>query len=70
MTLEPHALGAEDARAARDAGVTKEALVDAARVAFAFNLIDRLADAFEFEVPSAERVAKTAPKMLKMGYRI
>ena len=42
MTLEPSAL---DASRALDAGVSKEALRDAAYVCAAFNLITRYADA-------------------------
>jgi hypothetical protein len=36
----------------------------------AFNIIDRLADAFDFEIPSQERMQKTAKFLLRMGYRV
>ena len=70
MTLEPHVLDAEDAKRAKEAGVTKEALIEAAQIAFNFNLIDRLADAFDFAVPPSEGFSKMVPMMLKKGYRI
>ncbi|TDI35720.1 MAG: hypothetical protein E2P02_27365 [Acidobacteria bacterium] len=70
MTLEPHVLDAEDASRAKEAGVTKEALIEAAQVAFNFNLIDRLADSFEFAVPLSEGFSKMVPILLKKGYRI
>jgi hypothetical protein len=34
-----------------------------------FNLIDRIADAFKFHVPPQAFFARTAPMLLKRGYR-
>lgn len=68
MTTRPNALTASDAEAAFAAGVTKEALEEAALVAFCFNLIDRVADALEFEVPSPEEFDSAADFLLKHGY--
>jgi hypothetical protein len=52
------------------AGVSKEAAADAVNVALAFNLIARLADSFDFEVPPPESFARAAPMMIKNGYRL
>ena len=56
-------------RAALAAGVSREQIADALAVCFAFNAIDRLADAFGFAVPEPE-VFKTGAKFLLLrGYR-
>ena len=70
MTLRPEELSAEDARRLRDVGLSDAAVEDAIGVAFAFNLIDRLADSFAFEVPSADFFTRAAPMMIKRGYKI
>lgn len=70
MTLRPDELSGDDARKARAAGLSDMAIEEAARIAFAFNLIDRLADSFVFEVPSPAAFAKGAPGMLKRGYNM
>jgi hypothetical protein len=36
----------------------------------AFNIIDRLADAFGFEIPSEEHMRKCAKFLLRIGYRV
>jgi alkylhydroperoxidase family enzyme len=55
MTLRPAELGPADAAAVRRAGVPDEALRDAIYVAWAFNLITRLADTVRAE-PLSERM--------------
>jgi hypothetical protein len=67
-----HALTADDIRAALAAGVTRPQLRDAFAVCFAFNVIDRLADTFEFHVPSGPGAFQLSTKILlsKRGYRI
>ena len=70
MTLRPEELSAEDARRLQEVGVSDAAIEDAVGVAFAFNVIDRLADSFAFEVPPADVFAKRAPMMLKRGYKM
>jgi hypothetical protein len=42
--------------------------VDAIHVAALFNMIDRLADALGWEVPSDEAFSARAPAMLDSGY--
>ncbi|MDJ0840354.1 MAG: hypothetical protein QNK37_27840 [Acidobacteriota bacterium] len=70
-TLRPGDLSAEDAGRLREAGLSDAAVEDALGVTFVFNLIDRLADAFGFEVPPDEFFAKkTAPLLVKLGYQI
>jgi alkylhydroperoxidase family enzyme len=56
MTLRPGELGRADAQAVRAAGVPDEALRDAIYVAWAFNLISRLADTIRAQ-PLSERMS-------------
>jgi hypothetical protein len=68
QTLHPDELTAGDAEAAYAAGVSREALRDAARVTALFNMIVRLADAFGWAVPEWDRLIERAPAMLEGGY--
>ena len=68
QTLRPEELTAADAEAAYAAGVSKQALRDAARVSALFNMIVRLADSFGWDVPTWERLLQRAPAMLDGGY--
>ena len=54
----------------RAAGVSDEALRDAALVCSLFSMIVRLADALGWDVPSRERLAARAPAMLEGGYAL
>ena len=68
QTLRPEELDPADADAVRAAGVSGQALRDAALVCGLFNMIVRLADSFGWDVPSSERLAQRAPAMLEGGY--
>ena len=70
QTMRPDELGPGDADAVRAAGVSDEALRDAATVCALFNMIVRLADSFGWDVPSWERLQQRAPAMLDGGYRL
>ena len=59
----------EDVRALLAAGVTKHQIRDALNVCFAFNVITRLADTFEFEVGPRSAFDAGARMLLKRGYR-
>ena len=68
MTLDPKALSAEDGSTLVEHNISSDAAKEAIGIAFAFNLIDRLADSFLFDVPSAQGFEKMVPMMLKHGY--
>ena len=70
LTLRPEELEPADAEAARAAGVSTQALRDAATVCALFNMIVRLADSLGWDVPSRERLAARAPAMLEGGYAL
>jgi alkylhydroperoxidase family enzyme len=69
FTLHPEDLGPEDIAAARSAGLTDEAIEHAFDVATMFNLIDRLADAFDFFVAEEQWFDQGAKMLLRMGYK-
>ena len=68
LTQRPDELTQGDAEAAYSAGVSREALRDAATVSSLFSMITRLADSLGWEVPSSDRLAARAPAMLEGGY--
>lgn len=59
---------ADDLRAVLAAGVSKQQIRDALNVAWAFNVITRLADAFEFEVGPRAAFDVGAKMLLTRGY--
>jgi alkylhydroperoxidase family enzyme len=70
QTLRPEELTAADAEAVYAAGVSAQALRDAASVCALFNMIVRLADSLGWEVPDWDRLLERAPRMLDGGYRM
>jgi hypothetical protein len=67
-TQRPDEVTEEDAEAAYAAGVSREALRDAATVCAFFSMITRLADSLGWDVPSPDRLSARAPAMLEGGY--
>lgn len=70
LTLRPEELTREDADAVRVAGVSDEAMVDAIHVAALFNMIVRLADSLDWDVPSFDSFLARADAMLANGYAL
>ena len=68
LTLHPDELERADAQQVYEAGVSRQALRDAAAVCALFSMIVRLADSFGWEVPDRERLRSRAPAMLEGGY--
>ena len=54
----------------REAGVSDDAIADAIHVAFVFNLINRLANAFEFTFQNEEARKADAKVLNRTGYRV
>jgi alkylhydroperoxidase family enzyme len=68
LVLAPAELGPADAERARAAGASDRALEEAVYVAFAFGVLDRIADALDFE-PNAGRSLAWASRILyRLGY--
>ena len=68
LTLAPDTVGADDVRALHAAGLDDTAIEEAAYVATCFNVIDRLADAFDFRPNDARGLRWVARILLKVGY--
>jgi alkylhydroperoxidase family enzyme len=63
-----HVVSADDMRALLALGVTRAQIQDALAVCFAFNVIDRLADTFEFHVGPRSHFDAGATMLLRRGY--
>jgi alkylhydroperoxidase family enzyme len=63
LTLRQGELRHEDAEAVLAAGVGQDALIDAIHVAALFNMIVRLADSFDWRVPSDEQLARAGARL-------
>ena len=70
LTQRPGELSAADAEAVYAAGVSRQALSDAATICSLFNMITRLADSLGWDVPDSEPLSARAPSMLAAGYSL
>ena len=70
LTLRPGEIGPTDITPMFTAGVTAPQIEDAIYICYLFNIITRLADAFEFEVNSSEKIQAGAKNLYKLGYGI
>lgn len=68
LTLTPAEIKPEDMAALRAEGISDAAIEDAIHVTVAFNIIDRIADALGFEIPTSKGFANMADVLLKRGY--
>jgi uncharacterized peroxidase-related enzyme len=59
----------DDMRALLASGVSRDQIEDALAVAFAFDTMNRLADAFEYSIPGPEAFEAGAKYLLAHGYR-
>lgn len=69
VTREHTAVTADDMRAVLAAGVTRKQIEEALNVAFAFNVITRLADTFCFAVGPRSAFEAAARHLLARGYK-
>jgi hypothetical protein len=70
LTLRPEAVTVRDAEAVLAAGVREDALIDAIHVAALFNMIVRLADSFDWDVPLDQELAARAETRLESSYAL
>jgi AhpD family alkylhydroperoxidase len=66
---QQHSIDADDIRVVLDANVSTQQIKDALAVSLAFNITDRLANAFGFNVASPDAMKAGARFLLKRGYR-
>ncbi|WP_396916279.1 carboxymuconolactone decarboxylase family protein [Mycolicibacterium sp.] len=64
-----NAIEPDDVRAVLAAGVTREQIEDALAVSLAFNITDRLANTFGFDLAGPAAMDAGAQHLLKRGYR-
>lgn len=69
VTRDHEELTKADVQRVRDAGVPDEAIVDALHVAFAFNVITRMADTLAWHIPDDVAFQRSAQFLLKFGYK-
>ena len=69
VTREHERVTADDLGALLAVGVTRAQIEDALNVSFAFNVITRLADTFQFEVGPQSAFDAGATHLLKRGYQ-
>lgn len=70
LTLSPHDLTTIDIDALRSEGVSDKGIEEAAYVTYLFSVMDRLADTFDFDIPTSEHVGKTGQFLFKNGYKL
>jgi alkylhydroperoxidase family enzyme len=68
LVRTPERIGEADVAALRAAGLSDDAIEDAAFVCALFTTYVRLADTFEFDIPPAEGFEQAASMLLKVGY--
>lgn len=69
LTLDPSAVGPEDIAPMHAAGVSDRAIEEAIYVSTVFNIMDRLADAFDFELTPPEKKGTLALVLTRLGYK-
>jgi alkylhydroperoxidase family enzyme len=69
VTRDHASVTADDVRPLLAAGVSRQGVLDALMIGWAFNVITRLADTFEFHVPDQKGFAVGAKMLLTRGYR-
>ena len=70
VTRQPDAITGADIDAVRAAGVGDEAIVDALRVAFLFNAVNRMANAFGYDFGDESRAQEIAIAINRFNYRV
>ena len=68
LTLTPDQIDASDREALRAEGLSDAAIEDAVHVVALFSIIDRIADALGFAIPSQRGFESMAEVLLKRGY--
>lgn len=70
LTLRPADVTVEDMRVLQTAGLSDGAIREVVYVCFIFSIMDRLADAFDFQLPDESQNRMVARAMNAIGYRV
>jgi uncharacterized peroxidase-related enzyme len=69
LMKQPRLLGGRDVHDALAAGITETGLMTVVHVGVNFSIINRIADALGFEIPSTTSVARLGSLLLRVGYK-
>lgn len=69
LTWEPHNIGTGDVSPLRAAGLSDAAIEDAIHICAGFNIINRIADALDFELPTPAGLVRSTEILLTRGYQ-
>jgi alkylhydroperoxidase family enzyme len=69
LTLQPQQVTKEDIETLRSSGLSDQAIEEAIYVCFSFNVMDRLADALEFDIPTPQQFKQGGRFLYRLGYR-
>jgi alkylhydroperoxidase family enzyme len=69
VVQHPAQLTADDARALKQAGLSRQEVVDALQVVYLFSIYNRMSDALNFDVPSEANFRTLGSFLLRIGYR-
>ena len=70
LTRTPNAMCSEDLKAMKEAGVSKQGIEEAIYICFVFCTINRLANAFDFELANEKSLKRVGFVLYNMGYGI
>ena len=70
LSLTPDSVTPEDTAAPERLGISSQAVQDAVHVCILFNIIVRIADALDFEIPPDSTFEKMAKVSLQKGYKL
>lgn len=70
LTARPAEVTAASIRGLREAGLNDRAIREAVYVCFLFNVLDRLADALDFQLPSEASARKIGKLAFRFGYGV
>jgi alkylhydroperoxidase family enzyme len=68
LTVSPSEVSPEDIESVRSVGVSDKAIEEVIHVCFLFSVMDRLADAFGFDMPSAKDFQRGGRVLYSFGY--
>ena len=69
LSLTPEEVTADDTATPEKLGLSRQAVQDAVHVCVLFNIIVRIADALDFDVPQDSTFDKMAKSSLEKGYK-
>lgn len=70
LTLQPGTLEPRDVDELIGLGLGRQAIIEAVQVCVLFNVIVRIADALDFDIPPEKAMSKAAGILLKRGYKL